>query len=156
MNETVKAPSRQRPAPSHRGDFLYFEHMTTRWNDNDVYGHMNNAVHYSLFDSVVNRWLHDIGKQDALSSARIGLVVHSSCDYHAELSYPEKITAGLRIDSLGRTTVTYRVALFAEHADTAAAEGLFVHVYVDRTTRRPAPVANELRMAMAGLLLSEP
>lgn len=155
MTETTVTPPRQRPIPSQRRDFLHFEEITTRWNDNDVYGHMNNAVHYGLFDSVVNRWLHDVGKQDPRSSDLIGLVVHSSCDYHAELAYPDKITAGLRIDSLGRTSVTYRVALFSENRETSAAEGVFVHVYVDRAARKPAPIADGLRAAMTRLQRSE-
>ncbi len=155
MNATTKAPSRRRPVPSRRQDFFHFEDITTRWNDNDVYGHMNNAVHYALFDSVVNRWLHDVGRKHALRQDRIGLVVHSRCDYHAELAYPHRIVAGLRIDSLGQTSATYRVALFAEHGELAAAEGLFVHVYVDRATRRPQPLTEGLRTAMAGLLRPE-
>ena len=145
---------RPRPPRSRRGDFPYFEEITTRWNDNDVYGHMNNAVHYALFDSVVNRWLHDVGRQDALRSERIGLVVHSSCEYHAELSYPNRVVAGLRIDRLGGTSVTYRVALFPADGDLAAAEGQFVHVYVDRATRKPTGPAPELRAVMAALVVT--
>lgn len=153
MTEAAKSIVRPRPSPSQRKDFLYLEEITTRWNDNDVYGHMNNAVHYGLFDSVVNRWLHDVGKQDPRSSNLIGLVAHSSCDYHAELAYPDKIVAGLRIESLGKSSVTYRVALFAESQEVAAAEGLFVHVYVDRAARKPTPIAVELREAMTRLQL---
>lgn len=151
MNKTASAPAQLRPAPSEKGEFAHFEEITTRWNDNDVYGHMNNAVHYALFDSVVNRWLHDVGKQDARCSDSIGLVVHSYCDYHAELAYPEKIIAGLRIERIGKSSVTYHVALFSERGTSSAAEGQFVHVYVDRATRRPIPIPDDLRAAMVGL-----
>jgi acyl-CoA thioester hydrolase len=148
------SPARAKPAPSKRGDFAWFDEMTTRWNDNDIYGHMNNAVHYTLFDTAVNRWLRLAGKQDFKNAASIGLVVHNHCDYYADLSYPDKIVAGIRVERLGNSSVTYRVALFAEHEDVCAAEGLFVHVYVDRHTRRPTPIEAGLRAAMQGIAMA--
>lgn len=151
MSDVEKTASQQRPIPSRIHEFVYFDEITTRWNDNDVYGHMNNAVHYSLFDSVVNRWLHDIGKQDAHRANSIGLVVHSSCDYYTQLAYPEKIIAGLCIERLGETSVTYRVALFSERQEICAAEGLFIHVYVDRETRKSTSISVGLRANMERL-----
>lgn len=144
-----------RKTPSLRRDFTYFETMTTRWNDNDIYGHMNNSIHYGLFDSIVNSWLIRHGGQDWRSAPSIGLVVHSSCDYYAELGYPEPIVAGMRVDRLGTSSVTYRIGLFTEHGESCAAEGGFVHVYVDRLTRRSTAIDPALRKAMEGLLPSD-
>lgn len=134
-----------------RKDFVHFETITTRWNDNDIFGHMNNSIHYALFDSVVNRWLFETTGQDPRLTETVRLVVHSSCDYYAELAYPHSVVAGLRVDRIGTSSVTYRIALFPETGDICAAEGGFVHVYVDRDTRRPVAIDDELRDAMNAL-----
>lgn len=111
--------------------------LTTRWADSDPYGHMNNVVHYSLFDSVVNAWLIEHGALDIQKSQVIGLVVETGCHYFAPLTYPEPVTAALRVTHVGRSSVVYEVALFGKASETAAAQGKFVHVYVDRESRRP-------------------
>lgn len=138
-------------SPGTRKDFVHFETITTRWNDNDIFGHMNNSIHYALFDSVVNRWLFKTTGQDPRLTETVRLVVHSSCDYYAELAYPHSVVAGLRVDRIGTSSVTYRIALFPETGDICAAEGSFVHVYADRDTRRPVPIDDELRDAMNAL-----
>ena len=138
-------------SPGTRKDFVHFETITTRWNDNDIFGHMNNSIHYALFDSVVNRWLFETTGQDPRLTETVRLVVHSSCDYYAELAYPHSVVAGLRVDRIGTSSVTYRIALFPETGDICAAEGSFVHVYVDREMRRPVPIDDELRDAMNAL-----
>jgi acyl-CoA thioester hydrolase len=140
-----------RPPPALRRDYPLFDQVQTRWNDCDRYGHLNNAVHYHIFDTVVNRWLIGAGLLD-MGGARIGLVVESGCRYHAELGYPAPIDVGLRVGHLGGSSVRYELALFAQGSDSAAAEGFFTHVYVDATTRRPAPLAPDWRAALAALV----
>ena len=140
-----------RPTPSTRADYRAFRNLTTRWMDNDIYGHMNNVVHYSLFDSAVNGWLIEKGVLDIHAGAQIGVVVETGCRYFSELAFPDTVTAGLRVAKLGSSSVRYEVGLFRNEAETAAAEGFFVHVYVDRATRRPLPLAPELRRALETL-----
>ena len=137
-----------RPTPSTRADYRAFRNLTTRWMDNDIYGHMNNVVHYSLFDSAVNGWLIEKGVLDIHAGAQIGVVVETGCRYFSELAFPDTVTAGLRVAKLGSSSVRYEVGLFRNEAETAAAEGFFVHVYVDRATRRPLSLAPELRAAL--------
>jgi acyl-CoA thioester hydrolase len=119
--------------------------------DNDAYGHVNNVVYYSFFDTVVNTWLIERGAHDIASSPVIGYVVETACNYFAPLTYPEKVTAGLRVTHVGRTSVRYEIALFAEGADSAAAQGHFVHVYVDRATQRPVRLPEALERALLPL-----
>jgi acyl-CoA thioester hydrolase len=141
-----------RPAPHHRGDYPHTRVLTTRWKDLDPYGHMNNVVQYELFDTVVNAWLIERGALDIQKSPVIGLVVETGCNYFATLTYPEAVTAALRVAHVGRSSVRYEVALFAKASDTAAAQGHFVHVYVDRETRRPvADLPAALRLALEPL-----
>lgn len=136
-----------------RADFPHLVDHTTRWNDNDVYGHLNNVVHYELFDSTVNQWLIKRGLLDVSGSPAIALVVESGCRYLSELKYPGVITAGLRIARLGHSSIRYELALFAEDAMAAAATGHFVHVYVDSQTRRPCPIPDATRAAAADLMI---
>ena len=105
--------------------------------DNDAYGHVNNVVYYSFFDTAVNAWLIERGALDVEKGEVIGFVVETGCHYFAALSYPETVTAAMRVAHVGRSSVRYEIALFAQGADTAAAQGHFIHVYVDRATRRP-------------------
>jgi len=126
-----------RPSPHRREDYPHARVLTTRWADSDPYGHMNNVVHYELFDTVVNAWLIEHGALDIQKSAVIGLVVETGCHYFAPLTYPEAVTAALRVAHVGRSSVVYEVALFGKASPTAAAQGRFVHVYVDRESRRP-------------------
>jgi len=126
-----------RPSPHRREDYPHARVLTTRWADSDPYGHMNNVVHYELFDTVVNAWLIEHGALDIQKSAVIGLVVETGCHYFAPLTYPEAVTAALRVAHVGRSSVVYEVALFGKASPAAAAQGRFVHVYVDRESRRP-------------------
>jgi acyl-CoA thioester hydrolase len=143
--------SAQRPAPLLRADFPYSQSITTRWTDNDAYGHVNNIVYYSYFDTAVNTWLIAGGHLDIQGSPQIGVVAETSCHYFSPLTYPETVTAGLRVVHLGRSSVRYQIAIFAEGSDVAAAQGEFVHVYVDRVTRRPTAIPDGLRRALEGL-----
>ncbi|RBO54013.1 acyl-CoA thioesterase [Rhodovulum sp. BSW8] len=145
-----------RPAPARRADFAAFRSLTTRWEDNDIYGHMNNVVHYALFDTAVNGWLIEAGVLDIRGGAQIGLVVETGCRYHAEMAFPDRVTAGIRVAHLGRSSVRYEIGLFRNDEDSAAAEGVFVHVYVDSATRRPSPLAAPLRAALETLVRPGP
>jgi len=134
-----------------RGDFPVLRELPTRWSDDDVYGHLNNVVHYAMFDSAVNGWLIDASGTDIRRLPAIGLVVQSQCRYFAELRFPDVVTAGLGLERLGRTSVVYRLALFGPGGEAPAAAGRFVHVYVDRESRRPVPVPERIRAALAQL-----
>ncbi|PTW56544.1 acyl-CoA thioester hydrolase [Breoghania corrubedonensis] len=138
----------RRPAPSRRDAYRTFRTIQTRWMDNDIYGHMNNVVHYSLFDTAVNGWLVEEGVLDILAGDRVGLVVETGCRYHAEMAFPDIVTAGIRVARIGTSSVRYEVGLFRNEEETASAEGFFVHVYVDRRTRRPVPLDQPLRAAL--------
>ena len=140
-----------RPTPSSRSAYKAFRSITTRWLDNDVYGHMNNVVHYSLFDTAVNGWLIDEAILDIYGGERIGFVVETGCRYFAEMAFPDVITAGIRAGRIGTSSVRYEVGLFRNDEQTAAAEGFFVHVYVDRQTRRPTPLDERLRAALSAI-----
>jgi acyl-CoA thioester hydrolase len=141
-----------RNPPASRTDYLQFRSHTTRWNDNDVYGHLNNVVHYLLFDTTVNEWL--IGRRllDIQNSPAIALVAETGCRYRAEMAFPQVITAGLRVAKLGRSSVRYEIGLFSDDCQTAAAEGFFVHVYVDARTHRPCDIPEATRVALLTLV----
>lgn len=143
-------PSRPRPEP--RGAWRAFRAITTRWMDNDAYGHVNNVVYYSFFDTAVNAWLIEHGVLDIHRGRTLGLVVETQCRYFEPLAFPQDVEAGLRVARLGTSSVRYEVGLFAAGAPTTAAHGHFVHVYVDRETRRPVPLPDALRCALAPLL----
>jgi acyl-CoA thioester hydrolase len=143
----------ERQGPSLRSAYKAFRAITTRWMDNDVYGHMNNVVHYSLFDTAVNGWLIDEGLLDLRLGKQVGLVVETGCRYFSEIAFPDLVTAGLRAAHIGTSSVRYEVGLFRNEEAVAAAEGFFVHVYVDRATRRPTPLAQELRQALSHLAM---
>lgn len=140
-----------KPAPSARSSYPHFLAITTRWMDNDVYGHVNNVVYYSYFDTVVNEYLVRAGVLDFERGVTIGLVVETQCNYFAPLVFPERVDAGLRVTRLGTSSVRYEVGLFREGDDAAAAQGHFVHVYVDRVTRRPVNLPDALRAALEPL-----
>lgn len=135
-----------------RQDYAHFKCHTTRWNDNDVYGHLNNTIHYALFDSTVNDWLIGRGLLVPGRSAAIAVVAETGCRFLSELAYPSEITAGLRVARIGGSSVRYELALFGDQADQAAATGFFVHVHVDAVTRRPCPIPDVTRAALTGLL----
>ena len=139
------------PESLRREDFPVLRELPTRWNDDDTYGHVNNVVHYQLFDTAVNGWLIEAGGTDIRRLPAIGLVVETQCRYLAELRFPEVVTAGLRLERLGNSSVVYQLALFGAVREAPAAVGRFVHVYVDRDTRRPTPVPAQIRAALAKL-----
>ncbi|MBC6980147.1 acyl-CoA thioesterase [Caulobacter sp. 17J80-11] len=121
--------------------------------DNDVYGHVNNVVYYSFFDTAVNRWLIEQGVLEPATSPVIGLVVETGCRFAKSLSFPDRVEAGLRVAKIGTSSVRYEVGLFRAGDPEPAAEGHFVHVYVDRETRRPTPVPADMRKVLEGLLV---
>ena len=129
-----------RPAPQPRSAYRVFRPITTRWADNDVYGHVNNVVYYSWFDTAVNAHLIDQGVLDIHAGQTIGLVIETQCNYFAPLAFPQTVEAGIRVAHIGSSSVRYEVGLFAQGADKTAAKGHFVHVYVDRETQRPVPL----------------
>jgi len=135
-----------------RADYLYFVSIPTRWMDNDVYGHVNNAVYYSFFDTVINRYLIAEGGLDIARGSAIGLCVESRCRYRKAIAFPDDVDAGLRVAKVGRSSVTYEIGIFACGEKDAAAEGSFVHVFVEREGRRPTPIPDPLRRALAGLV----
>jgi acyl-CoA thioester hydrolase len=146
-----------RPEPHRLHDYRHSRVLTTRWLDSDPYGHMNNAIHYQLFDSVVNAWLIEHGALDIERSPVIGLVVETGCHYFAPLTYPEPVTGALRVAHIGRSSVRYELALFGQASPAAAAQGHFVHVYVGRGDRRPvAELPAALRLALEPLRISAP
>ena len=137
--------------PPGRARFRRFVPVTTRWMDNDVYGHVNNVVYYSYFDSAVNALLIEAGALDIVAGEVIGLVVHTQCHYFQPLAFPQALEAGVCVARAGRSSVTYEVGIFAQGAAQAAAAGEFVHVYVDRATRRPVALPQGLRAAVESL-----
>jgi acyl-CoA thioester hydrolase len=141
-----------RPTPDRLCDYRHHRSLTTRWIDMDPYGHLNNVVHYTFFDTLVNAWLIEKGALDVEKGEVIGLVVETACHYFAPLTYPDPVTAALRVAHLGRSSVRYEIGLFAPDAPSAAAQGHFVHVYVDRASRRPVELPGELRAALLPLL----
>lgn len=130
--------------PDTRADYAYSLELPTRWNDNDVYGHINNAVYYEYYDTVVNRWLIENELLTIGESETIGLVVETGCAYFAPLTFPNPITAALRVTKIGGSSVRYEIGLFGTDMK-AAARGHFVHVYVDEETRRPVPISDNMR-----------
>lgn len=135
-----------------RADYPVFRTITTRWNDEDVYGHVNNAAYYSFFDTAVNGYLIDATGADIRRLPAIGLVVETGCVYRRELRYPGPVEVGVAVDRLGGSSIVYRLGLFQGPSADAAAEGRFVHVYVDRETRQVTPVPDRIRDAVRPLL----
>ncbi|MBZ0161324.1 MAG: acyl-CoA thioesterase [Notoacmeibacter sp.] len=144
-----------RPVPSARADYRVFRTLQTRWADNDIYGHMNNVVHYALFDTAINGWLVEEKMLDFHKGDRVGLVVETGCRYYAEMAFPDMVTAGIRVARLGSSSVRYEIALFRNEDEMAAAEGHFVHVYVDARSRRPKPLNAPLRTLLETALVPE-
>ncbi len=140
-----------KPEPAPRSDYRVFRTIGTRWMDNDAYGHVNNVVYYSWFDTVVNGHLVEHGVLDIEHGATIGLVVETQCNYFSALAFPQVVDAGLRVSQMGRSSVRYEVGLFAQGQPLTAARGHFVHVYVDRATRRPVPLPEPLKAVLLAL-----
>jgi acyl-CoA thioester hydrolase len=140
-----------RPSPDTRAAYRILRSIQTRWMDNDVYGHVNNVTYYSYFDTIVNGYLIEQGALDIAASQVIGLVVETKCNYFSPIAFPDTITGGLRVAHLGTSSVRYEIGLFRGDDDTAAAQGHFVHVYVDRASGKPVVLPDALKKAVAGL-----
>ena len=140
-----------RPAPLGREAYRHFTTITTRWADNDAYGHVNNTVYYEWFDTAVNRWLVEAGLLDIERGDPIGLVVQTGCSYFAPLAFPDDVDVGIAIERLGSSSVAYRIGVFGSGAAEPAAQGHFTHVYVGRQNRRPAPLPDAWRESLASL-----
>lgn len=139
------------PAPQARGDYPHFLEIPTRWIDNDIYGHVNNAIYYTYFDTVVNDYLIREGGLDIHDGPVIGLAVETTCRFHRPFEFPETVEAGLRVGRLGRSSVRYEIGLFSRGEGHASAEGYFVHVFVNRESRRPQPIPRRIRDSLERL-----
>jgi acyl-CoA thioester hydrolase len=140
-----------KPVAEPRSAFRHFQAIPTRWMDNDVYGHVNNVVYYAYFDTVVNQYLIEQGVLDIETSPVIGLVIETRCNYFRPVSFPDVVHAGLRVAKLGNSSVRYEIGLFRNDDAEAAAQGHFVHVYVDRASRRPAALPAVMRAALENI-----
>lgn len=132
-------------------DYPYVVDITTRWMDNDVYGHVNNVTYYSYFDTAANSFLIERGGLDIHNADVIGLVVESACRYHAPVAYPDRLRAGVRVDKLGNRSVTYGIGIFAPGSDEAVANGHFVHVFVEREARTSTAIPTQIRAALESI-----
>ncbi|NNE57739.1 MAG: acyl-CoA thioesterase [Hellea sp.] len=140
-----------RPAPEPRSAYKHFQAMPTRWADNDVYGHVNNSVYYFFFDTLINEWLINQGLLEIGKSETVGLVVGTSCNFFAPITFPDVIYGGLRVAKIGSSSVTYEIGLFKNDEAECAAKGHFVHVYVNEKTRRPAKLSDDMRRKLEAL-----
>jgi acyl-CoA thioester hydrolase len=141
----------ERPAPTRRADYRFFSQIATRWMDNDIYGHVNNVVYYSYFDTVIAHWLMREGGLEPSSATVVGMAVETGCRFHRSLAFPDNVHAGLRIGRLGNSSARYEIGIFRNDDETACADGHFVHVFVDRATQRPVPIPKHLREALERL-----
>jgi acyl-CoA thioester hydrolase len=148
---TPEAPKAAKPQPEPRSAYKAFRSIGTRWMDNDAYGHVNNVVYYSWFDTAVNAHLIEQGALDIHASPVIGLVIETQCNYFASVEFPQTVEAGLRVAHMGSSSVRYEVGLFVQGEPMTAAKGHFVHVYVDRATRRPTPLPEPLKNVLETL-----
>jgi acyl-CoA thioester hydrolase len=142
----------QKRQPTTREQYRAFSSIETRWHDNDVYGHVNNVVYYSYFDTAVNRHLIEKGVLDVTKSAVIGLVIETQCTYFSSLEFPDTVHVGHKVIHLGNSSVRYEIGLFRNDNETASAVGEFVHVYVDRATNRPVPIPADVRAVLSALV----
>jgi acyl-CoA thioester hydrolase len=141
-----------KPQPEPRSAYRVLRPITTRWMDNDMYGHVNNVVYYSWFDTAVNAHLIEQGALDVQAGSTIGFVVETQCNYFTPLAFPQTVEAGIRVAHIGGSSVRYEIALFAHSQDLCAAKGHFIHVYVDAQTRRPMPLPLKLKTTLEQLL----
>lgn len=142
-----------RPQPQARAAYAHFSPITTRWMDNDIYGHVNNVTYYSYFDTAVNRYLIEAGVLDIHGGPVIGLVIETHCNYFAPLAFPKNVEAGIRVAHIGKSSVRYEIGLYEDGEPLSAASGHFVHVYVGRDTRRPVPLPEDFLAALRNLQL---
>ena len=139
----------------HRSDYSYFHSITTRWSDNDIYGHVNNVVYYSYFDTVANQYLIEFADFNPVSAPVIGVIVHSNCNYIKAIAYPDKIEAGLTVKKLGRSSVTYGIGVFRQGESAACAYGEFVHVFVNRKNNLPMSIPTKIRESLQKILIDK-
>jgi acyl-CoA thioester hydrolase len=144
----------ERTAASTRDNYRYFMTIQTRWMDNDAYGHVNNVVYYSFFDTAVNRFLTEHNLIDGGENGLIGLVVGTQCQYFSPISFPDEVTVGVSVASVGRTSVRYNVAVFRQGASTASAQGSFIHAYVDGQARRPIALPEDFRRKLESIMVT--
>ena len=137
-----------------RKDFMHFQKIPTRWQDNDVYHHVNNIIYYSFFDTVINKYLIDYGGLNFKDGSIIGLAVETHCEFHKPIQFPQIIDAGLRISRLGNTSVRYEIGLFIEKENECAAYGHFIHVFVKRSQNKPTAIPDQLRKCMMKLIIT--
>lgn len=140
--------------PERRASYRSFLSIPTRWMDNDLYGHVNNVVYYSYFDTLINRYLIEEGGLDIHRAAVIGIAAETQCRFHRSIAYPETIDAGLRVGKLGTSSVRYEIGLFKAGGDEAVADGHFVHVFVERASQRPVPIPPAIRAALERILVA--
>ena len=151
MTLSATLPTPARPQPDARDAYRAWRAIGTRWSDNDIYGHVNNVVYYSWFDTAVNGLLIERGALDIHHGTTVGLVIETQCNYFAPLAFPQRVEAGIRVSHRGSSSVRYEVGLFAEGEPLCAARGHFIHVYVDRATRRPVPLPDALNQVLETL-----
>jgi len=142
-----------KPTIGNRSAYILFQPITTRWTDNDVYGHVNNITYYSYFDTAVNNYLIEKGGLDIQNANIIGYIVNSSCNYYSGLSYPDKIEVGMRVNKLGNSSVQYGLGIFLEGESLASAEGNFTHVFVNRKTNSSESIPDKIRSALTALIV---
>lgn len=146
--------SNGRPGPGLRSQYVHFLPIQTRWMDNDVYGHVNNVVYYSYFDTIVNRYLIDPCGLDFHNAPIVGIMAETMCRFHRSVAYPDALDAGLRIGKLGTSSVRYEIGIFREKTEEASAEGHLVHVFVERATNKPVPIPAGIRKGLERLIVS--
>lgn len=139
----------------HRSDYSFFKNITTRWADNDIYGHINNVIYYSYFDTVANQYLIEFADFNPISAPVIGVIVHSNCNYIKPIAYPDKIEAGLTVKKLGRSSVTYGIGVFRQGESAACAYGEFVHVFVNRKNNLPMSIPTKIRESLQKILIDK-
>ena len=139
----------------HRSDYSFFKNITTRWADNDIYGHINNVVYYSYFDTVANQYLIEFADFNPISAPVIGVIVHSNCNYIKPIAYPDKIEAGLTVKKLGRSSVTYGIGIFRQGESAACAYGEFVHVFVNRKDSLPISIPTKIRESLQKIRINK-
>lgn len=147
--------SSSKPIPGQRNGFRHFHPIQTRWMDNDVYGHVNNVIYYSWFDTAVNHYLVTTGVLDIERSPVIGLVIETHCNYFESVMFPERVDVGVRVAHIGRSSVRYEIGIFKDGNESSAALGHFVHVYVDRASRRPVDIPAPMREALAAIAVDK-
>ena len=139
----------------HRSDYSFFKNITTRWADNDIYGHINNVIYYSYFDTVANQYLIEFADFNPISAPVIGVIVHSNCNYIKPIAYPDKIEAGLTVKKLGKSSVTYGIGIFRQGESAACAYGEFVHVFVNRKDNLPISIPTKIRESLQKILINK-